>query len=72
MKAMSPTPSERYSSAQELAADVSRFVDGLAVSAYRENIFERAGRWMARNRFLVFLIVTYMIMRILMLLISSR
>lgn len=72
LKAMSPAPSERYGSAQELAADVSRFVDGLAVSAYRENIFERAGRWIGRNRFLVFLIVTYMIMRIIMLLISSR
>jgi len=71
-KAMSPAPPERYGSAQELAAEVARFVDGFAVSAYRENIFERAGRWIARNRFLVFLIVTYVIMRILMLLISSR
>ncbi len=72
MKAMSAAPPERYGSAQELAADIARFVDGLAVSAYRENIFERAGRWIAQNRFLVLLIVTYMIMRIIMLLISSR
>jgi len=72
IKAMSPAATNRYGSAQELAAEVARFVDGLAVSAYRENIFERAGRWIGRNRFLVLLIVTYMIMRILMLLISNR
>jgi serine/threonine protein kinase len=72
LKAMSQNPAERYTSAQEMAADTARFLDGLPVSAYRENIFERAGRWLGRNRFFVLLILAYLLMRFLVLLFTGR
>jgi hypothetical protein len=34
------------------------------VSAYRENIIEQTGRWLGKNRFLVFLVLAYLLMRI--------
>ena len=32
---------------------IANWLDGQPVTAYRENIFERAGRWLSRNRALV-------------------
>jgi serine/threonine protein kinase len=72
LKAMNRDPESRYASAQEMASDIAAFVDRLAVSAYKENIFERAVRWTTRNQFLVILIVAYLIMRILILLFLGR
>jgi serine/threonine protein kinase len=65
LKAMSERREDRYSSAEEIAGDVVRFLDGQPVSAYRENIFEKAGRWLGKNRFLVLLVVAYLIMRLI-------
>jgi serine/threonine protein kinase len=49
-KAMALRPEDRYASARELAADVTRWLDDEPVGAYREPISERAGRWMRRHR----------------------
>lgn len=65
LKAMSEQREERYASAEEIAGDVIRFLDGQPVSAYRENVFEKAGRWLSKNRFIVLLIVAYLIMRLI-------
>lgn len=65
LKAMSERREDRYPSAQEMADDVVRFLDGNPVSAYRENVFEKAGRWLGKNRFIVLLIVAYLIMRLI-------
>lgn len=65
LKAMSERREDRYASAREMADDVVRFLDGNPVSAYRENIFEKAGRWLGKNRFIVLLIVAYLIMRLI-------
>ncbi|MEK6406673.1 MAG: serine/threonine-protein kinase [Acidobacteriota bacterium] len=65
LKAMSEQRDARYASAEEIAGEVIRFLDGQPVSAYRENIFEKAGRWLSRNRFIVLLIVAYLIMRLI-------
>ncbi|MEK6320236.1 MAG: serine/threonine-protein kinase [Acidobacteriota bacterium] len=65
LKAMSERREERYVSAEEIASDVIRFLDGQPVSAYRENIFEKAGRWLGKNRFIVLLIIAYLIMRLI-------
>ncbi|MFY9610516.1 MAG: serine/threonine-protein kinase [Blastocatellia bacterium] len=65
LKAMSDRREDRYASAEEIAGDVVRFLDGQPVSAYRENIFEKSGRWLGKNRFLVLLIVAYLIMRLI-------
>ena len=62
-KAMNADPEARYASAREMADDVIRFLDGEPVSAYRENVLERAGRWAARNRVLLALVAAYLVMR---------
>jgi serine/threonine protein kinase len=71
-KARSAEMSARYASAQDLAADVGRYLDGLPVSAYRENIFERTARLVGRNRVAVVLILAYLFMRLLFILFSRR
>ncbi len=58
-------PLERYPSAQELAADVARFLDREAVSAHRESWPERIGRFLDRNRFVVWLVAAYLVLRVL-------
>ena len=65
LKAMAERREDRYPSAEQLAGDIVGFLDGQPVSAYRENIFEKAGRWLTKNRFIVLLIVAYLIMRVL-------
>lgn len=72
LKAMSIDRSSRYASAQELAAEITRFLDGLPVAAYRESLFERAGHWIGRNRFLMLLLIAYLLMRIFVLLAFKR
>jgi len=71
-KAMSAEMSARYPSVQELAADVGRYLDGLPVSAYRENIFERTARLVSRNRVAVVLVLAYLFMRLIFILFSRR
>ncbi|MEP6820150.1 MAG: serine/threonine-protein kinase [bacterium] len=64
LKAMAPDRAERYASARELRDDDVNLIDDEPVTAYRENAFERVGRWLSRNRFLVFLVLAYLLMRI--------
>lgn len=64
-RAMAVDPTQRYESARDLGDEVLRFLDGEPVSAYRENAFERAGRWLGRNRVLVALVVAYLVMRVI-------
>ncbi|MFA6956121.1 MAG: serine/threonine-protein kinase [Thermoanaerobaculia bacterium] len=56
-------PDRRYASAVELAADVVRFADGNRVSAYREPPWERAARWLRKNRAAVAVVLAYLVMR---------
>jgi serine/threonine protein kinase len=72
LHAMASAITDRYASAAELSADIAKLIDGDAVSAYRENIFERTGRWLDKNRFLVFLVLAYLLMRIFFLLTARR
>lgn len=53
LKAMRLQPEDRYKSARELAEDVKRFVADEPVWAYPEPAFERARRWVRKNRALV-------------------
>jgi eukaryotic-like serine/threonine-protein kinase len=71
-KARSAEMSGRYASAQDMAADVGRYLDGLPVSAYRENIFERTARLVGRNRVAVVLVLAYLFMRLLFILFSRH
>jgi serine/threonine protein kinase len=65
LKAMCERREGRYCSAEELAREVIRFLDGQPVVAYRENILEKSGRWLSRNRFIVLLVLAYLIMRLI-------
>jgi eukaryotic-like serine/threonine-protein kinase len=72
LKAMARTPEERYTNATELSGDIGSLLDDEPVSAYRENILERTVRWLGKNRFLVFLVLAYLLMRIFFILTKSR
>lgn len=71
-KAAAPDPEGRYSSVSELALDISRYLDGFAVAAHRENFFEKAARFYRRYRFFILLIAAYLLMRILILFFMHR
>jgi serine/threonine protein kinase len=65
LKAMAEASEERYPDAAALGEDVGRFRSGLAVDAYRESLFERAGRFAAAYRTPILLVAAYLIMRAL-------
>lgn len=71
-KSTAASAAERYPNVQELALDVSRYLDGLAVGAHRESVFEKAGRFYRRYRFFILLIAAYLVMRALILLFMHR
>ncbi|HEY1468222.1 MAG TPA: serine/threonine-protein kinase [Candidatus Acidoferrum sp.] len=71
-KASAGQPALRYATVQDLSLDVSRYLDGLAVAAHRESIFERAARVYRRYRFFILLIAAYLLMRLILLLILKR
>jgi serine/threonine-protein kinase len=66
-KACAVDPSDRYPSAAELAAEVTRYLDGQPVLAHRETAFERAARIYSRYQTPIILILTYLTMRLLFL-----
>ena len=70
LKALAPLSTDRYATAAELSNDIAHLVDGEPVSAYRENAFEKTARWLGKNRFLIFLILAYLLMRIFFILTS--
>jgi len=71
-KATETDPGRRYASVSELSADVSRYLDGLPVSARKETIFDKAGRFYRRHTIAILLIGAYLAMRILLLIFSRR
>ena len=63
-KAMASAKENRYATASDLSADIARLLDAEPVTAYRENAIERTSRWVGKNRFLVLLVLAYLLMRI--------
>jgi serine/threonine protein kinase len=72
VKAMAAEQEMRYENALELSKDVSRFLDDLPVSVYKENLYEKTARWISRNYFFVLLVLAYLLMRMLLILFSGR
>jgi len=66
-KAAAKQPEQRYESVSEFAADVSRHLDGLPVSAYSENVFEKLARFYQRHQIAILLITAYLVTRFLVL-----
>jgi eukaryotic-like serine/threonine-protein kinase len=72
IKATANAPQDRYKSVSELAIDVSRYLDGLAVGAHPESIVEKTTRFYRRYRFFILLITAYLLMRVLILFFFHR
>jgi serine/threonine protein kinase len=71
-KAAAEQRDARYAAVQDLGQDVSRYLDGLAVGAHRESIFEKLARFYRRYRFFILLILAYLVMRVILLLVLKR
>jgi serine/threonine protein kinase len=71
-KATAETPVLRYESVTQLAQDVSRYLDGLPVAAYRESLLERSGRFYRRYQTAILVIAAYLVMRVLILVFMKR
>jgi eukaryotic-like serine/threonine-protein kinase len=67
-RAMGAEPAARYATPGELAADVRRFLDGGAVAAHPEGPLERTRRLARVYRTALVLVLTYLAVRILLLL----
>jgi serine/threonine-protein kinase len=65
-------PGARYPSALELARDVAAFLDREPVAAYREGPLERAGRFLVKHQFVVWLVAGYLTLRALVFFLSGR
>jgi hypothetical protein len=66
-KAQSPDAAARYQSVAALAADVNRYLAGRAVEAHRERLFDRLARVGRRYRLPILLVLTYVVVRALLL-----
>jgi eukaryotic-like serine/threonine-protein kinase len=64
-KAKAADANARYQSAEQLAADVTRYLDGQPVTAYRESLVEKLARWIQRNVALVGIVAAYLLMRLI-------
>ena len=66
-KARARRPEDRYGSAEELSAEVARYLGGERVLAHSEGFLERAGRVYARYRAAILLVAAYLVVRTLLL-----
>jgi len=71
-QAMAEEPAQRYQNVPDLAADVARFLDGVAVSAYPEGLLARFWRWIGRNRAWIALLLAYLVTRALLIFLRPR
>jgi len=71
-KALQPLPENRYAAVIEFAADVSRYLDGLPVSAREETFLDKAARFYRRHIVAILLITAYLLIRIVLWFISRR
>jgi len=71
-KATANDAAQRYANVSELSADVSRYLDGLPVSARKETLLDKALRIYKRYTVAILLIAAYLIVRTLILLFFHR
>jgi serine/threonine protein kinase len=71
-RALAPDPSLRYASADALADDVRRFRTGGNPVAYREPLHERIGRAAWKYRAPIALVLSYVLMRMILLAFTGR
>ncbi len=71
-RAMAAEPVARYQKVEDLSADLSLYLAGLPVDAHQENLFEKVGRFVRRYRVPILLVLTYVIMRAVLLLVFRQ
>jgi serine/threonine protein kinase len=72
LRAMAAPPEGRYASAEELSAEVSRFLDGERVLAHRETPLDKGRRFFSRYRTAILLVAAYLVVRGILLWILGR
>jgi serine/threonine protein kinase len=71
LKALAAEPSARYAAVPELADDVAAFLAGRRVAAYREGPLRAGLRVAKQYRTVLFLVLAYLLMRVLLLIFAS-
>ena len=71
-KAMEPAPARRYAGALDVAADVTRYLDGLRVEAHAEGWADRAARLYGRHKIAFWLVAAYLLVRGTMLAVTGK
>ena len=71
-RAMAVDPADRYPKVEALAADLSRYLAGLAVGAHPESLLEKAGRFARNHKAALLLVLGYLVMRMILILILGR
>jgi eukaryotic-like serine/threonine-protein kinase len=67
-RARAVEPANRYPTVLLLADDIRRWMDGQAVTAYRERTFERLSRFYKQHQTAILLVATYLVVRMVILL----
>jgi eukaryotic-like serine/threonine-protein kinase len=67
-KARSADPEARYQTATQMGDEVARYLDGLAVQAYPENLIQRTRRLVVKYQTPILLVLAYLVMRAMLLL----
>lgn len=69
-KARAERPEDRYQSVPELFAEIERFLNGMAVEAYREGYLAATLRFARRHKTPILLVVTYLVVRLILIFLS--
>ncbi len=72
LKALAFERDDRYRTAEDLAAEVARFLGGHAVGAHREGVLERLGRLGTKYRTLILVVSAYLLVRVLLFFVGGR
>jgi eukaryotic-like serine/threonine-protein kinase len=71
LKALAPDPTNRYATVQELIDDIDSFRSHKKVQAYPEGLLSPITRFVSKYRAAIFLILAYLLMRLVLILIDS-
>jgi serine/threonine protein kinase len=71
-RATQSDPAARYPDAHALSADIARHLNGAVPAAHRETLPEKLRRFGSRHRTAILLVLTYLVVRTLLILFLGR